>query len=90
MAKWNINRNGPQWLMDGIGRVLGYRDDRGGEYKIPQVSGAWGDAEALSSPAAGVTTDPLTGGVTTIAKLTQAQYDALAVKDPSTLYVIVG
>ncbi len=32
----------------------------------------------------------LTGGVTKIAKLTQAQYDALAVKDDSTLYIIVA
>lgn len=35
-------------------------------------------------------TDPVTGGVTKIAKLTQAQYDALAVKDDSTLYIIVA
>lgn len=33
--------------------------------------------------------DPLTGGISIISKLTQAQYDALAVKDASTLYVIV-
>lgn len=34
--------------------------------------------------------NPLTGGIQTIAKLTQAQYDAIAVKDDSTLYVIVA
>lgn len=33
--------------------------------------------------------DPLTGKIGIIAKLTQAQYDAIAVKDDSTLYVIV-
>ena len=32
----------------------------------------------------------LTGGITTISKLTQAQYDALSPKDDSTLYVIVA
>lgn len=31
----------------------------------------------------------VTGGIMIISKLTQAQYDALAVKDDSTLYVIV-
>lgn len=34
-------------------------------------------------------TDPVTGGVKTIAVLTQAQYDALSVKDPNTEYNIV-
>lgn len=29
-------------------------------------------------------------GVTTVRKLTQAQYDALSTKDAGTLYVIVG
>jgi hypothetical protein len=35
------------------------------------------------------TTNPVTGGISIISKLTQAQYDAIAVKDDSTLYVIV-
>ena len=30
-----------------------------------------------------------TGGISIIAKVTQAQYDAIAIKDNSTLYVIV-
>lgn len=34
--------------------------------------------------------DPVTGVIAKIAKLTQAQYDALAIKDDSTLYVIVA
>lgn len=34
--------------------------------------------------------DPVTGGVKTIAVLTQAQYDALPVKDPNTEYNIVA
>ena len=34
--------------------------------------------------------NPVTGGITVVSKLTQAQYDALAVKDDSTLYVIVA
>ena len=34
--------------------------------------------------------NPVTGGITLISKLTQAEYDALAVKDASTLYVIVA
>lgn len=35
-------------------------------------------------------TDPVTGGIKTIAVLTQAQYDALPVKDPNTEYNIVA
>ena len=35
-------------------------------------------------------TNPDTGGITLISKLTQAEYEALAVKDSSTLYVIVA
>jgi len=35
-------------------------------------------------------TNPVTGGISIISKLTQAEYDALAVKDASTLYVIVA
>lgn len=35
------------------------------------------------------TTDPVTGGITKIWTGTQAQYDAIATKDDSTLYVIV-
>lgn len=31
---------------------------------------------------------PLTGDVTAFDKVTQAEYDALAVKDPTTLYLI--
>ena len=34
--------------------------------------------------------DPVTGGIKTIAVLTQAQYDALPVKDPNTEYNIVA
>ena len=34
--------------------------------------------------------NPLTGGITTIVKVTQAEYDALTTPDDSTLYVIVG
>ena len=38
----------------------------------------------------GYTTSPGGGtGITQIVSLTQAQYDALATKDPATLYVIV-
>ena len=54
MPKWNSNRNGPNWFMDDIGRIVGYRDIRGGEHRIPQLSGAWGDAEALTVPPAGL------------------------------------
>ena len=66
MATWNINRNGPNWLMNGDGKVIGYRDSLGGEHKIPQVAGVWGDAEAASGPSTAVTatTNPLTGGNT--------------------------
>ena len=49
VAKWNINRSGPQWLMDAIGRVIGYRDARGGEYLMAQSTGIWGDAEAFEN-----------------------------------------
>lgn len=34
--------------------------------------------------------DPVTGGIKSIAVLTQTQYDALAVKDPNTEYNIVA
>lgn len=34
--------------------------------------------------------DPVTGGITKIWTGTQAEYDAIAVKDDSTLYVIVA
>jgi hypothetical protein len=37
----------------------------------------------------GYTTDATSGAVTSISKLSQAQYDALPIKDASTLYVIV-
>lgn len=43
----------------------------------------------LSNPVNGKV-DPVTGGIKTIAVLTQAQYDALAVKDPNTEYNIVA
>lgn len=42
----------------------------------------------LSNPVNGKV-NPITGGITKIAKLTQAQYDEIAVPDDSTLYVIV-
>jgi hypothetical protein len=58
VAKWNINRSGPQWLMDAIGRVVGYRDARGGEYIISQSTGAWGDAEALDAPTGATSVTP--------------------------------
>ena len=38
----------------------------------------------------GYTTDAVSGSVTSISKLTQAQYDALPSKNASTLYVIVA
>jgi len=41
------------------------------------------------SPGVVGTFNPLTGGITKISKLTQAQYDAIVTKDDSTLYVIV-
>lgn len=64
MSKWKVNRGGPQWLMDGDGRVLGYRDLRGGEHRLPQLAGAWGDSEAIESPAKGaeIKNDLVTGG----------------------------
>lgn len=34
--------------------------------------------------------DPITGGITKIATLTQVQYDALATKADDTLYIIVA
>ena len=52
------------------------------------------DAQAASNIAPGkpvTATTNLTGGIIkTIALMTQAEYDAIAVKDDSTLYVIVG
>ena len=45
MAKWNVNRSGPNWLMDSLGRLIGYQDKVGGEHLIPQTTGSWGDAE---------------------------------------------
>ena len=45
MAKWNVARGGPEWLMDSEGRVYGYKDKRGREFGIPQVQGSVGDAE---------------------------------------------
>lgn len=45
MAKWNVARGGPEWLMDSEGRVYGYKDKRGREFAIPQAQGSVGDAE---------------------------------------------
>ena len=49
---------------------------------------------AQDTPTVGVpvtaVTDPVTGGITKIATLTQAQYDALATKAADTLYIIVA
>lgn len=55
------------------------------------ASGVGDNVEVFIAPYGNVsaTSNPLTGGIATISKLTQAQYDALAVKDASTLYVIV-
>jgi len=39
--------------------------------------------------AVGYYANPLTGNITKIQPLTQAQYDAIATKDAETLYVIV-
>lgn len=47
-------------------------------------------ATALNDVPVKANVNPLTGKIQTIAKLTQAQYDAIAVKDDSTLYVIVA
>ena len=65
MGKWKVNRNGPNWLMDGDGKVLGYRDLRGGEHRIPQTSGAWGDGDEMVNSGGAVTAavNPLTLGV---------------------------
>jgi len=56
MAKWNVTRTGPNWLMNVNGQVIGYKDNVGGEFQIPQISGSWGNAELISAPAGGVKT----------------------------------
>lgn len=53
MGKWNVNRNGPNWLMDRDGKVVGYRDTRGGEYLLSQTSGVWGASDGLNNVVAG-------------------------------------
>ncbi|MBQ1761280.1 MAG: hypothetical protein IIZ92_00075, partial [Aquincola sp.] len=34
-SKWRSERGGADWLMDSLGRLIGYRDEQGNEYKIP-------------------------------------------------------
>lgn len=51
MGKWKVDRNGPNWLMDSIGRLIGYRDTRGGEHLIAQSDQLWGAADGLEDPA---------------------------------------
>ena len=62
------------WVLDSDNKVIGVQ--------TKNTTAEFGNVTA--------TTDPLTGKIQTIAKLTQAQYDAIAVKDDSTLYVIVA
>lgn len=50
MPKWNPTLVGPVWLMDEIGRLIGYRDRRGGEFRLQQAQGAWGDVDPKTSP----------------------------------------
>ncbi len=57
MATWNVNRDGPNWLMNAAGQVIGYRDKLGREYEIPQIAGASGDAEGFTEPAHRILTE---------------------------------
>ena len=63
----------PDFDTDSYGRAVAFRD-RGGQHH--------GLVTYQAGPGGGV-------GVAKIVSLTQAQYDALVVKDPATLYVIV-
>lgn len=81
MAKWKINRSGPIWLMDSDGKLIGYRDSRGGEHLIPQISGVWGAADALTDvPDAGgstSSTESLSGPRTITADDDQKQFTCI-------------
>lgn len=54
-SKWRSERSGPNWLMDEQGRVIGYRDELGNEYKMPSepVSGGIADNDEPSSSVSG-------------------------------------
>jgi len=45
---WRVNKNGPQWLMDARERIIGYFDNRGVFFQIPQQ--IMPDPEAITDP----------------------------------------
>lgn len=65
-------------------QVLADRDPATGE-----VSTIGTGRDTLGTPVVAVTSPGGGVGITQIVSLTQAQYDAIATKDPATLYVIV-
>ncbi|URI08928.1 hypothetical protein MW290_25505 [Aquincola tertiaricarbonis] len=54
-SKWRSERSGPNWLMDEQGRLIGYRDELGNEYKMPNEPAAGGisDNDEPSSSVSG-------------------------------------
>lgn len=50
MPKWNVQRDGAQWLMDSDGRVVGVRDKRQRDWLFQQAQ-APGSVESLPDPA---------------------------------------
>lgn len=67
-------KSGTPFVYDENDRVVGIRD--------PHTGTDTDLVTAVTSPGGGV-------GITQIVSLTQAQYGAIATKDPATLYVIV-
>lgn len=54
-SKWRSERSGPNWLMDEQGRLIGYRDEQGNEYKMPSepVPGGVTDSDEPASSVSG-------------------------------------
>jgi hypothetical protein len=50
MPTWREQRDGPRWLMDKDGRVIGVRDNRGNDWHIPMVQSNKDATEATNEP----------------------------------------
>ena len=74
MPKYAVELDGPQWLIDPDGVMVGYRDKRGIDHLIPQLSQA---AESAPSPISSAGAD-LPGALANLAAADRARSSALA------------
>jgi hypothetical protein len=84
MPFWNVDRNGPQWLMDAAQRIIGYKDARGRQYQIGQQPVASLEVvqdpqlQVLGAGGGGGSWGTITGDIRTQADLQNSLPDPLA------------